>query len=56
LQLNPGLADAHYNLGKALLRFPGREAEALAEFEAVLRLKPSPRVQQIVGRLRAQRE
>jgi hypothetical protein len=56
LQLNPGLADAHYNLGEALLDLPGHEAEALAEFEAVLRLKPSPRVQQILGRLRAQQK
>jgi hypothetical protein len=32
---------------------PGGQAEALAESEAALRLKPSPQLQQVVERLRA---
>ena len=56
LQLDPALTDAHYNLAAALLQMPGGHAEALAEFEAVLRSRPSPRLQQIVERLRAERK
>jgi tetratricopeptide (TPR) repeat protein len=39
VQANPAYADAHYNLGVALAR-AGRAPEAVAEFEAALRLEP----------------
>jgi tetratricopeptide (TPR) repeat protein len=55
LRLDPGSADAHYNLGAALLQLPGRQQEALAEFEMVLRLKPSPQIRQMVEGLRARK-
>jgi tetratricopeptide (TPR) repeat protein len=40
LARNPGAWMAHYNLGCALANLPGRETEAIAQFEATLRLKP----------------
>ena len=55
IALDARSADAHYNLGSLLLRVPGHRAEALAEFEAVMRLKPNPRVQEILAQLRAAR-
>jgi tetratricopeptide (TPR) repeat protein len=36
----PGNERAHNNLGNALLDVPGRLADAMAEFEAALRIKP----------------
>jgi tetratricopeptide (TPR) repeat protein len=47
----PDFADAHYNLGRALLR-AGRPAEALAEYVAALRIKPSVELREMVERLR----
>ena len=52
LRLDPANADARYNLGAALLQM-GDRPQALAEFEEVLRLKPNPRIAQIVAQLRA---
>jgi tetratricopeptide (TPR) repeat protein len=40
VRLKPDYADAHNNLGNALLRVPGGPAEARTEFEAALRLQP----------------
>ena len=37
---NPGSWLAHNNLGTSLLEIPGRRAEAMAHFEAALRIKP----------------
>ena len=39
LRINPGLADAHFNLGNALLQ-AGRLPEAISHFEATLRISP----------------
>jgi tetratricopeptide (TPR) repeat protein/tryptophan-rich sensory protein len=39
IRLQPGYADAHYNLGVALGKL-GRPAEALGEFEEAVRLEP----------------
>ena len=40
LARNPGCWMAHYNLGNIWLRTPGRMNDAIAQFEAALRLKP----------------
>ncbi|HYA17463.1 MAG TPA: tetratricopeptide repeat protein [Bryobacteraceae bacterium] len=54
VRLDPGLADARTDLGLALLQWPAhdRNEEALAQFEASLRLKPDPELQQRVKQLR----
>ena len=60
LARNPGSWLAHNNLGDALLEIPGRRDEAIAHFEAALRLNPDfsdahgslgNALQQIPGRL-----
>ncbi len=51
-RIQPDLADAHYNLANALLQTPGGAAEAMAEFEAVLRIKPDQEARQMLERLR----
>jgi protein O-mannosyl-transferase len=38
--LKPDYSDAHNNLGNALVKIPGRSAEAISEFETALRLEP----------------
>jgi protein O-mannosyl-transferase len=53
VRLDPKHVRAHYNLGVAFAQMPGRTPEAIVEFTAVLRLRPDPRVQEIVNRLRA---
>ena len=40
VQLKPDYSDAHNNLGNALMKVPGRSAEAIAEFDEALRLDP----------------
>jgi tetratricopeptide (TPR) repeat protein len=40
LARNPGAWMAHFNLGGLWLKIPGREPEAVAQFEAALRIKP----------------
>jgi tetratricopeptide (TPR) repeat protein len=40
LARNPGAWMAHFNLGGILLKIPGREPEAIAHFEAALRINP----------------
>ena len=52
IRIDPNAVDAHFNLGAILARSAGTRREALAEFEAVQRLKPNPRTQQIVEELR----
>jgi tetratricopeptide (TPR) repeat protein len=37
----PLFADAHYNLGTALMDMPGRQAEAIQEMQTALKLDPS---------------
>jgi hypothetical protein len=44
--------EAHVNLANTLARMPGRLPEAIAEYEAALRIRPDPRLQQMVDRLR----
>ena len=44
---------AHVNLANVLARTPGRLPEAIAEYEAALRISPDPQLQQAVDRLRA---
>jgi tetratricopeptide (TPR) repeat protein len=40
LRINPNLAEAHYNLGNALLQMPGRLPDAISQYEAALRIYP----------------
>jgi tetratricopeptide (TPR) repeat protein len=40
VRINPDLAEAHNNLGRALAEVPGRLADAIAQFEAALRVNP----------------
>jgi cytochrome c-type biogenesis protein CcmH/NrfG len=40
VDLNPNFAEAHFNLGNALLRIPERRLDAVAHFEAAVRLQP----------------
>src|ERR1039458_7610073 len=39
--LKPEYAEAHDNLGVALSQIPGRQPDAIAEFQAALRTKPN---------------
>jgi hypothetical protein len=43
----------HYNLGSVLSQIPGRLPEAISHYEAALRIRPDPQLQQKVDRLRA---
>ena len=56
LRLDPDLGEAHFNLGNALSRLPGRLPDAIAQYEASLRTRPDPKLQEMVNRLRAERE
>ncbi len=38
---NPDYADAHVNLGNALSQIPGREPDAIAEYQAAIRINPN---------------
>jgi tetratricopeptide (TPR) repeat protein len=38
LQINPALAETHYDLGLALARLPGRLPDAIAEYRSALRI------------------
>ena len=40
VNVSPGSAKAHYNLGKTLETLPGRRTEAIAEYQASLRIDP----------------
>jgi Tfp pilus assembly protein PilF len=53
LRIDPNLADAHYNLGITLASIPGRRAEAIAEIETALRLRPDATRRAMLDRLRA---
>ena len=48
-------AEAHFNLGNALSQMPGHLPDAIAQYEAALRIRPDPKLQQLVNRLRAGR-
>src|ERR1035438_9861262 len=41
MRLKPEYAEAHDNLGVALSQIPGRQPDAIAEFQAALRTKPN---------------
>ena len=43
LRQKPDFADAHFNLGLAFARIPGRIPLAIVQYEAAVRLKPGPR-------------
>ena len=45
-------AEAHDALANALARMPGRLPEAIAEYQAALRIRPDPQLRQMVDRLR----
>ena len=53
LRIEPGDVQAHLGLGNVLSQTPGRQADAIAEYEAVLRIKPDPELREMVERLRA---
>lgn len=40
LRINPNYADAHFNLGNALSKIPGRSSEAIAEYQTAARIRP----------------
>jgi cytochrome c-type biogenesis protein CcmH/NrfG len=40
VSLDPNFATAHANLGNALARQPGRLADAIAQYEEAVRLRP----------------
>jgi tetratricopeptide (TPR) repeat protein len=40
LRLDPDSAETHFNLGKALLKIPGRLPGAMSQIKTALRLKP----------------
>src|SRR5208283_3199737 len=40
VDVSPGSAKTHYNLGNALARLPGRLPDAIAEYQAALRIRP----------------
>jgi len=40
LRINPDYAEAHVNLGNALSQIPGRQSEAIAEYQAAVRIRP----------------
>jgi hypothetical protein len=49
----PGSAKAHYNLGNVTKELPGRLPDAVAQYETALRIRPNPRLREMVNRLRA---
>jgi len=56
LRSDPNLAEAHYNLGLALAKMPGRSAEAIAHLEAALRLRPDLQyAREVLARLKRSR-
>ena len=56
MRIQPDHAEAHNNLASALARTPGRLPEAIAEFQAVLRIRPDPQMRQLVDQLRARQQ
>jgi tetratricopeptide (TPR) repeat protein len=53
LRGNPDSVEAHYNLGLALAKMPGRSAQAIAHLEAALRLRPDLQfAREVLARLR----
>ena len=55
LRIAPDSAEAHHNLGIALLQIPGRQQDAIAELEMALRIRPDPVGQQVVDQLLKER-
>ena len=41
MRIRPDYAEAHSNLGNALLQMPGRLPQAISHFEAALRMNPN---------------
>jgi tetratricopeptide (TPR) repeat protein len=56
VRLKPDLLPAHYNLAVALEQTPGRKSEALAHYEIIERAQPSPEIEKIIERLRAEQK
>ena len=52
LKSRPDDAGSHYQLGVALSRIPGKLPEAIQEIEAAERIKPDPRLEELLNRLR----
>jgi tetratricopeptide (TPR) repeat protein len=50
LRINPDFAEAHFNLGSALLQTGGRNEEAKRHFDEAVRLRPD--LEPMVARLR----
>jgi hypothetical protein len=42
MRIKPAYAEAHYNLGNALARMPGRLPDAIAEYRTALRTPTVP--------------
>jgi tetratricopeptide (TPR) repeat protein len=54
VEWQPNYAEAHFNLATALSKNPGGASEAIAEYEAALRIRPDlTAARQMVDRLRA---
>jgi Flp pilus assembly protein TadD len=51
VRIDPDDAGSHYQLGIALSQMPGRLAEAIQEIEAAQRIRPDPRLQELLNRL-----
>jgi tetratricopeptide (TPR) repeat protein len=56
LRIDPDLAETHYNLGNALSQLHGGVPDAIAQYEAALRIGIDPTLQVMVNRLRAGRQ
>lgn len=54
VRLRPDFADAQFNLGRALTAFPNRRSEALLHLSEADRLRPNPKVEQMIAYLRAE--
>jgi predicted Zn-dependent protease len=54
LGLEPGSAQAHYNLAVVLLKVGGRKSDALFQLDAALRISPNPELRRLAARLRSE--
>jgi protein O-mannosyl-transferase len=55
VKIDPDDAGSHYQLGLALSRIPGKLPEAIQEIGTAARLRPDPRLQELLERLRHSR-
>jgi tetratricopeptide (TPR) repeat protein len=53
IRQNPGYADAHVNLGRALSQVPGRNQDAIRELETAQRMRPGSGIERILEQLRS---